>query len=221
MEKLRNKKILTMIVLVVAVVGLSVGFAAFSSVLTIQSQASISPDASTFKVVFSNKSNSIDTSEVKPTVNPTTISASNGVIENTSNPTLTGLKANFTTPGQKVVYNLYVYNAGEYVAYLNSITLKGNKSCTPGIGADSTLVNNACEDIKLTVKVGNDSYDKTTTGITGKSIAAGSSTPIEITIEYISGGSRADGPFSVSFNDVSLYYSSASGIDEEYEVATG
>ena len=76
---------MTFSILAVAVLALSVGFAAFSNTLTIQSQASVAPDANTFKVVFSNKSDSEDTNDVTPTVTPTTISASAGKIDNSSN----------------------------------------------------------------------------------------------------------------------------------------
>ena len=126
------------------------------------------------------------------------------------------MSATFTEPGQSVVYNLYAYNAGKYVAYLNSVTLKGNKSCTPGEGTSIQLAGQACEAISITVKVGNDSYNKTTTGITGKSIGVGQSTPVEITLSYSSTGARADGPFEVEFSDISLYYATVSGQDEEY-----
>jgi len=221
MRSERRKKVMTLSILAISILTISIGFAVFSSTLNIKSTASISPDASNFKVVFSNKSNAVDTSNVIPTKTPTTIGASEGVINNTTNPTLTGLEADFTAPGQKAVYNLYVYNAGEFIAYLNSVTLKGNKSCTPGEGASIQLVGQACEDITVTVKVGNDSYNKTTTGITGKSIGVGESTPIQITIEYLSGGALADGPFSVEFNDISLFYETVAGQGEQYTGESG
>ena len=221
MRSERRKKVMTLGILAISILTISIGFAAFSSNLNIKTSASVSPDASNFKVVFSNKSNAVDTSNVIPTKTPTTIGASEGVINNTTNPTLTGLEADFTAPGQKAVYNLYVYNAGEFIAYLNSVTLKGNKSCTPGEGASIQLVGQACEDITVTVKVGNDSYNKTTTGITGKSIGVGESTPIQITIEYLSEGALADGPFSVEFNDISLFYETVAGQGEQYTGESG
>ena len=211
----RNK--IMIIVVLLSIMGITIGFAAFTANLTISSNVSVNPNASAFKVVFSKSSTSVDASNITPTVTPTTISASNGVIDNTNSPTLTNLTANFTEPGQKAVYSLYVYNAGEYTAYLNSVTLKGYKSYTPGEGATISLVGKACEDIKVTVKVGSDSYQQTTQNITGKSIEAKGSTPVEVTIEYLSGGDRADGPFSVEFNDISLFYATITGQNEPEE----
>ena len=221
MKSERRKQIMTLSILVVSILVISIGFAAFSSTLRISSTANVNPNSSDFKVVFSNKSDSIDEGDVVPTNIPDTISASDGVIDNTTSPTLTGLQANFTAPGQKAVYNLYVYNAGKYIAYLNSVTLKGNKTCTPGEGASISLVGQACEDIIVSVKLGNDVYKETTTGITGKSIGIGQSIPIEITIEYLENGAVADGPFSVEFNDISLYYATVSGENEEYNGESG
>jgi len=211
-----SKKIVILSALIIVVLLLGIGFAAFSSSITISSSATVKPDVNTFKVVFSNKSDSVDVSDVKPTLDPTTITASNGVIDNTTNPTLTNLRANFTSPGQKVVYNLYVYNAGEYTAYLNSITLKGNKTCTPGNGATVSLVGQACEDIKVTVKVGSITTSTTLQGIPGETIEPRKGKEVQVIIEYINGGARADGPFSIEFNDISLFYATVAGQNEEY-----
>ena len=53
--------------------------------------------------------------------------AEDATIDNSGDPTITGLKANFTEPGQKVEYVFYSHNAGEYDAFLNS----GTNSTTP------------------------------------------------------------------------------------------
>ena len=118
----RKKKTIVLSIMALVAVGLSVGFAAFSSSLTLSTNVGVNPDASTFSVVFSTKATSEDTSGVVPTKNPTTLSATNGVIENTLTPTISNLGATFTQPGQSVTYKFYAYNKGEYLAYLNSIT---------------------------------------------------------------------------------------------------
>ncbi|MBQ9071861.1 MAG: hypothetical protein IJY25_01730 [Bacilli bacterium] len=212
-----RKKKLMIIVALIAVVGVSIGFASFSSSLLIKSSLSVDPNSSDFRVVFSTSDSEEITDDVVPTKNPTTITATNATIDNSVTPTIENLSATFISPGDSVVYNLYAYNAGKYLAYLNSVTLKGNKSCTPGEGTSIQLAGQACEAISITVKVGNDSYNKTTTGITGKSIGVGKSTPIEITLSYESTGARADGPFEVEFSDISLYYATVTGQDEVYE----
>ena len=210
----RKKQYITLAILVAAVITLSIGFAAFSNLLTINSEATVTPDQGNFKVVFSNRNNSIDENPVTVTKTPNSISATNGVIDNTSEPTLTNLSATFTEPGQKVEYNLYVYNAGAYVANLNSVTFRGTKSCTPGSNTVN-YVNQACNSISMTVKVGNSTYSGTTQNITGHSLAKQGYEAVKVTIEYASNGVRADGPFSVNFPDVSLYYVTKTGTNEQ------
>ena len=166
--KNRSSKVMAIVALIIAVIGLGMGFAAFSNVWTISSSATVTPDSSTFKVVFSSIINGVDTSEIVPTKTPTTLVASNGIIDNTSTPTITNLKADFTAPGQKAVYDFYVYNAGEYTAYLNSIRFNGAKKCTAGKDANDSLVQAACNGIKVTVNVGGVTATDTMLGITAQ-----------------------------------------------------
>ena len=138
-----------------------------------------------------------------------------GNINNTSNPTVSGLSATFKEPGQKVTYTFYARNVGEYVAYLNSINFNNvasgstPKKCTAGDGSTDALVQAACDDITLSVKVGSESE---TTGslssISGHSLAKNASEEIIVEIEYNAGGDRADGDFTVEFGDITLVYSS-------------
>ena len=51
MEKQRKYKVFSIVVLVVAIVGMTLGFAAFSKVLTINASATITPNEDDFKVV--------------------------------------------------------------------------------------------------------------------------------------------------------------------------
>ena len=59
MEKSRTSKIIAVVALVVAVLGLSLGFAAFSNTLTISSSATVSPDSGDFDI------NRIKTKEIR------------------------------------------------------------------------------------------------------------------------------------------------------------
>ncbi len=215
MKDSRRNQYFIILALLVAVLSLSVGFSAFSTVLSIKSSAEVNPDSGTFNVVFSNVSNGINTNPVVPSKTPNTITSTNGTINNNGNPTLSNLSATFTEPGQKVEYDLYVYNAGLYTAYLNSVTFKGNKTCTAS-NIDTHYVNEACEGIVMSVKIGNDTYDATTQNITGHTLAKTGSEPVKITLEYLAGSARADGDFTVNIPDVSLYYSTVTGVNEEY-----
>ena len=208
MEKGRNSKIIAIVALCVGVVGLSLGFAAFSSVLTISSSAEVKPDASTFNVDFSTVNNAATAGTVTPTGN-----GEAATIDNSGDPTITGLKANFTEPGQTVVYEFFAYNAGEYEAFLNSIVFgevsEGKtKVCTAKEGTSQALVNEACAGVTLTVEVGGVSATTSQPTISSHSLAAKNPEAVKVTIAYAEGSARADGDFDVTFGDVTLTYGS-------------
>lgn len=214
MEKDRSSKVIAIVALLVAVVGLSVGFAAFSSTLTISSSANVTPNADTFKVVFSSNDTTLTTEAVNGDVTGTGASATAATINNDTNPTISGLAATFTEPGQKVVYTFYAHNSGEYEAFLKSVTYANvtgkseSKVCTAGRDTTAALVTNACDDISVKVNVGTTNTTASKANITGHSLAKTDFEQITVTIEYASNGDRADGDFSVAFGDISLVYSS-------------
>ena len=213
MERDRSAKIIAIVALCVAIVGLSIGFAAFSSNLTISSSANVKPDPSSFDVNFSTS----NTSELDGTVTgvgTNSATAEDATINNSASPTITGLKANFTEPGQKVTYSFYVHNAGKYAAYLNSVTYSNvsgetsTKVCTAGSGTDETMVALACNGISVSVKVGNETYTGSKSSIENHLLAIDAYEEVVVTIEYASDAKRADGDFEVSFGDITLTYNS-------------
>ena len=213
MERDRSAKIIAIVALCVAIVGLSIGFAAFSSNLTISSSANVKPDPSSFDVNFSTS----NTSELDGTVTgvgTNSATAEDATINNSGSPTINGLKATFTEPGQKVTYSFYTHNAGKYAAYLNSVTYANvsgktaTKECTPGVDTDATMVDAACTGISVSVKVGSDTYTGSMDSISNHLLAINAYEPVVVTIEYNSGASRADGDFEVAFGDITLTYDS-------------
>ena len=216
MEKNRKVQIIAIIALVVGIVGLSIGFAAFSSVLNIQTSANVKPDSSTMNVDFSSAEDKVEVAEIIPTATPNSLVTTNGVIDNSVDPTISKLSATFTEPGQSVVYKFYAYNAGELNAYLKSIVFSNvanqnaTKICTADQGTTNALVQKACEKISVKVKVGNEL--ETSTGkasITGHTLAKENGEAVVITLEYEAGTNRADGDFNVAFGNITLNYSSA------------
>ena len=217
MEKDRGTRVIAIVALLVGVVGLSIGFAAFSNTLTISSTAEVTPDPNKFNVDFTSASSGeVSTDPIQPaTKNPTTLVAANGTIDNSGNPTVTGLHATFTEPGQSVVYNFWAKNIGEYIAYLKSITIanatgaESYKKCTAKTGTTQALVDTACEGISMTVKVGSEAATSSSIAtITGHNLAKGGFDPITVTISYAEGSGVADGDFDVAFGDITLTYSS-------------
>lgn len=228
MEKNRDIKLVLVTVLAVGIIGLSIGFAAFSNVLRISTAANVTPDEGTFNVDFSALADeakdgkdiltasvsSTSLTDYEPAV---PLTGSKASIDNSGDPTISGLTANFFAPGQKVTYSFFARNVGELDAYLKGITYANatgqtsNKVCTAtDAKADDTLVQKACQGIVVKVKVGNDAE---TTGsmanITNHKLLKSASEPITVTIEYQDGSAAADTDFTVSFGDISLLYSSA------------
>lgn len=207
----KTYKVIAIIALILGAVGVTIGYAAFSNTLTITSSAEVRPDPSTFNVDFSSSSSTVATDPITPSLSTTAtgFSATNASINNTSSPVISNLKATFTEPGQTVTYNFYSYNAGQYVAYLNSIVFDGTKVCTPDTGTTASLVTSACNGITLSVKVGTETATTTdVTGISGHSLAVGSAEAIQVIISYTAGSTRADGNFDVTLPDIVLTYDS-------------
>ena len=161
MERNRQTKMIAIIALVIAVAGMSLGFTAFSSTLSISSSASVTPDSSTFSVGFYPDTTAALANAPENFISPSTTggtSASDISFEEGSS-TVQGLNANFTAPGGSATYSFYVGNSGEYDAYLRAINFNNvtgsnlNKVCTAGTGATASLVDAACDDITISVNV--------------------------------------------------------------------
>ena len=214
-KRIRKQQMTTLIIVFVAIFTISIGFAAFSSNLSIKSNVSVNPDSSKFGVIFSNDGNNTDTNQ--------TVAASEetygdpATITNGSSPSIGGLKAKFTAPGQSVSYTFYSKNTGSYDAYLNYISFStapnssSNKSCVAQEGTSQEMVDAACEGISINIKVGNDEpVSASQSGITGHLLQKGYNEEVVVTITYEENSSRADGAFDVTFGDIMLIYSTIS-----------
>lgn len=214
-----NKKIL-LIALCSCVLVIGIGFATLSSVLNINPSANVTPNSNTFSVVFTNTSGTVDdNTPVVPNNSSNLMTSTNGSINNggTNGPELSGLSTNFISPGQTVTYSLYVYNNGEYDAYLtdliyNNVTGESSsKICSPGtdsnnIQTNSEYVASACNGISITVSVGGTVIEPGTLSTLHR-LRKGESEAVVVTIEYALGSQVADGPFTVSFGSIELNYS--------------
>ena len=139
------------------------------------------------------------------------------------------MHAKFTEPGQTVKYNtnLYVYNAGSLQAQLTGITynnvaqhssyrkctavdyLSDNDDTNDHLQATQSLVNDACNGISISVRVGNATTNPSNTSLKYQILNTESSLPVEITITYAQGSAYADGPFDVTFGDIVINATSA------------
>ena len=217
MRRTRNKQIMTIAVIMVAVVGLAVGFAAFSANLTIQPGANVTPDASDFVVRFSSSATGYSTGDIDPS-NPALGEVA--TISNEEPTTISNLVAKFKEPGDSVSYTFYVRNDGKYDAWLKSITF-GNKTCQVTEGASHIpqidLMNEACEDIDITLQIDDTIISRNDLYIPHEELYFGDndgtymmrpndSRKVVVTINYAANGTRVDGDFSVNFGDIVLEY---------------
>lgn len=109
MEKERKIKVLSLVALMVAVLGLTVAFAALSQTLTINGTASV--NAAEWDVHFANLGEAETYGDV--TVTPPTLSGT----------TLSGYSVTLTKPGDYVAYEFDIVNNGTVDASIDKITM--------------------------------------------------------------------------------------------------
>lgn len=213
--KSRDDKTIEIIALIIAVICLSIGFLAFSSQLKIQSELTAHPDELTFRVVFSTSHKGEKLEPVVPKIEPrsSTATASNAIIDNKNGPALTNLNVNFTHPGQRARYTFYIYNAGEYMAYLNSVVYSKvantnfEKVCIAKDGITDESIKKACDDIKITIKTGNLTTSKSLYNIDNRYLRPRTGQMVEVTVEYLKEADVSKKEFEVIFGDIYLNYS--------------
>ena len=202
MMERNNGKIIAIVALVVAVIGLSLGFAAFSTSLTIDTTANVNTGNTNWNVGFSANGTSIADVSTPTTLN----GAASGVL-NVTKYTLsqaTNATLNFST-AKSVSYTLSIKNAGNITAYLDKVdfdsvsytctnaaagtstVIEGTASAgTSSTGGNTSTISNAdcAKMFSVTLSIDSTNYTTTQTGITGKSIAAGASVPVVLTVAY-------------------------------------
>ena len=200
----RYSKYLAIIALLISVVGVSLGFAAYSNTLQIKAAADVTGVTPDPVAQLSTSPSSQQNGPVTPTTNGATadsaVLTANG-IEN--------IKVHFTATGQSATYSFYGVNPSSFDSYLNSVVFS-TKTCTADDtnGNPATVgIDDACSDILMTVVAGAADYSETNNNINGHKVLAGEYEPVQVTIEYIDGGAVADGDFTVDFGTTTLSYS--------------
>lgn len=159
-----NGKIIAVIALVLAVVGLSIGFAALQTRLEINGTAEVT-GGKTWDVKFVDSSLKVDkvgsAQSTDPTVSATTIK---------------DYKVTLAKPGDKVSYYFQVTNAGSFDAKIDSITI-GTPTCSTAA---------FCSNLKYTF-----AYTTASGGAAGTAPAAGDTLAVNetkwlvLSVEYL------------------------------------
>ena len=213
MEKDRSTKVIAIIALLVAVVGLSLGFAAFSQQLTITPKADVKADSSKFKVLFSKESSETTSGDVAGVLtleDGENATAGNANIQET---TVTNAEAVFSKDNQTITYTWYVRNDGELDAYLTNVEFTNTQPvCTEkgGSGVTDELMQAACSKVTAKINVHGQEYTSTQAVTSEYKIAAGDNTEIKLVIEAGDGATLVDGDYTATFDAIKLTYSSKS-----------
>lgn len=216
----RYSKYLAIIALVISVIGVSLGFAAYTNTVTIKARADvvrsgvddwhgaeITPGPVTPKKCTDETYESCTTAPTGEADNATT--TENGI---------QGIDVHFTEPGQYYLYEFNVNNNSPYASYLNSVSGIGtdptfNKTCTPAAvgsveAASAGVTATVCEHIHISVMPGSDEYIEDDTNINDHVVAANSNEKVQVRVFY-DAGYPSDGGIEVQFGDITLTYNSA------------
>lgn len=178
MKNERTKNIL-LAVLLVAVVTLTIAYAALTATLTINSQAVVGGQDTNWKVKF-----------IKSGTGAICKAKSGSTAAVTTDATLTdtlisGLVATFKAPGDEVVCEFQVTNAGQIPAKLSSFVLGNTNLTYTGSGddktADETLVNGK---IQYSVVWGTGDTSAGTQPAANDALAVGTTRPVKLTMTY-------------------------------------
>ena len=211
MEKERSFKVIAVIALCLAVVGVTIGFAAFTTTLRIENASATVKKGSNdnFDIHYTGTVSCTPSGSTE--ITETGESATGGYVKGTaSGLSWSGIKATLYEPGDKLTCTAGITNESIYTAYLNEISTSAGITCN-GSAANTSDV---CSALKSTVSIGDSSLDITSTAatnnnITANTIAASSSGNVTFVIEYQSTGPIADDDVTVTIPTINLKYDTA------------
>lgn len=191
MEKERGFRIIAVIALMVAVVGLTIGYAAYSSTLRINGTANVDPSSWNVKFAYKTGDSLVAATTGKAVV------TTQATLSDTQ---VSGFNATLKAPGDSITYNFVVTNAGSLDAKLSTFTM-GNISCAPASESATTEEANAiCSELSYTL-----------TGVTeGETLAANASSDLTLKLEWSKTGvATASGPIAITVGETTLLYTQA------------
>lgn len=188
MERNRKIKILSLVALIVAVLGLGVAFAALSSQLTINGSAKA--QAGSWNIHFAKTLN-------MPTQTTGNASFTEPTLSDTS---ILGFKATVTKPGDSVTYYFDIVNSGTVDALVDNYVFEsGYQDCAAtrvsdhpecklyDFNSDGVINGSDYSVIKASIKYGLYYTDNNKEIIAGDEIRAGETKHAKLVVEYFSG----------------------------------
>ena len=208
MNKEREMKTLVIAALVISVVAIGVGFAAFSTTLQINGTATVNTADKTWDVRFEKIEKTAESTAGLGSSEPTITDGSAGV--NTTKTAIGTITAAFTAPKQKLQYKITVKNAGTYDAKLTAASIPTLDTITvtgTGDAAETDAAN-----VKKHLKFSFTKADKSPVTPETDTLAAGTTQDYLYTIEYEDLTNAAELPnaqVSISIPQTTLTFSQA------------
>lgn len=176
-EKNNNKfKVLTIIVLLISVVGLSIAYAQITSNLKIEGDAKLGANAWNISFINMDGGTTYGNAEI--------IQANRFRI--TSYLTASGYVGKLNTKGDKITYKWFVKNRGKIDANLANINM-GTLTCTPSKDSGLTQIEatQICSKLKLTIKYDGVILDPIypMNDVRETKLLSGESRPLELSLE--------------------------------------
>lgn len=195
MQRGKNKdwKLAMIALLIVSSVAITIGYASFSQILTINGEATV--EKSTWKIGFENLSSAILIGTAEEVTHP---SISSGGTD------IGSYNVNFTTPGDSVSYTFDVVNSGTFDAKLSSITIPVPVCTGSGDNAAADAAN-VCNHLVYTL-----TYSDGTVINENDTLNKQTSRSLKLTLIYkddITASELPNNDVSISNLSISMYYS--------------
>lgn len=215
MEKNKDGKVIAIVALIVAVVALSVGFAAFEDSLTISGTASALRSNDAFDgTVGSDLRYSANTAKCYLTEDNEKTALTGANVGTLDGDSWSGISVPLGNTATSVTCEATIENNSGYTAYLKSIGVNSGLSCLSSGTNKTSNEDNACGATTVTVAVGDNAADvleitnaANTNNNTQGSIANGATEVVTVTIEY--DGAVIDENVTITIPTITHSYSSA------------
>lgn len=172
MERERRSRVLAVIAILIAVVSLGVGFAAYSRELTIDGTGTV--EASSWEIRFENLGEKQVTGTAVEVTAPTI---------NTNDTNIGDYDVTFTTPGDSISYSFEIANNGTFDAELTTLTVPTPKCQGSGLTAEEDA-SNVCANLEYKLVYSGSDASTGTAVAKGDTIGAGERRYVTLTLTY-------------------------------------
>ena len=221
MENNKSGKVIAIAALVVAVVALSVGFAAFADTLTIENaSAGVNASSANAFDAGDNQANGLRYTGTPTCVKTSDQSAVTGVqVGSFSTPdTWTGISVPLGNTTNSVTCTATVTNSSSYISHITGFSTTTGLSCSSSGANAAANISNVCANTTVTASISDGTHTDTMTISAGNTAASSSTNTVEIaangsaTVTLVIAYTEAvtDNDVNITIPTITHTYSSAS-----------